>query len=139
MVVLEIACAVVVFAVGGMRTDCPGYGNCVTDTQPLYMSNSSTLMPYNVANLIGESPSSTVYDCSTPTEPGGNVVGMFGTVVMTGGMVAKFVGATGTTVVAVPPTSPPHADNAAASATTDTADAKVAMREDRGLDMARQA
>ena len=66
-------------------------------------------MPYIVANLIGESPNSTTYVCSMPTDPGGNVVFDIGAVVMTGGMVAKSVGAMGTTVVAVPPTSPPHA------------------------------
>jgi hypothetical protein len=75
----------------------------------LYINNSSTLIPYIDAILIGESPSSTMYVCSTPTDPGGNVVFDCGAVVMTGGIVAKSVGAIGTTVVAVPPTSLPQA------------------------------
>jgi hypothetical protein len=53
--------------------------------------------------------------------------------------VAKFVGATGTTVVAVPPTSPPHADSNNAHAGTRTADASADKRGDRGRAMARQA
>jgi hypothetical protein len=87
-------------------------------------------MPYIVANLIGESPSSTTYVCSTPIDPGGNVVFETGAVVMTGGMVAKSVGAIGTTVVAVPPTSPPHAlsPNTSNGAVT-TPSAIVVIRE----------
>lgn len=103
--VLAIACAVVLFAVGGIFNVCVGYGNCDVDTQPLYMSNSSTLMPYEFATLMGESPEATTYSCSKPTDPAGKVVLTPGAVVMTGGIVAKSVAPTGTTVVAVPETS----------------------------------
>ena len=54
---------------------------------------------------MGESPETTTYSCSYPTEPTGNVVLTPGAVVMTGGMVAKSVAPTGTTVVALPATS----------------------------------
>ncbi|CAB4994123.1 unannotated protein [freshwater metagenome] len=49
-----------------------------------------------------------MYSCSTPTAPGGKLVVVFGKVDCTGGIVAKSVGPTGTTVVAVPVTSTPH-------------------------------
>lgn len=46
-----------------------------------------------------------MYSCSTPTEPGGKVVFTIGSVDCAGGIVAKSVGPTGTTVVAVPDVS----------------------------------
>ena len=49
-----------------------------------------------------------MYSCSTPTAPGGKLVVVTGKVDCTGGIVAKSVGPTGTTVVAVPVTSTPQ-------------------------------
>jgi hypothetical protein len=47
---------------------------------------------------------------SCPTAPLGSVVVVPGKVLATGGIVAKLVGVTLTTVVATPKVSPPHAD-----------------------------
>ena len=66
-------------------------------------------MLYFDATEIGESPAWTVYVDSWPTAFAGNVVVVPGAVLATGGMVAKFVGVTFTTVVATPNVSPPHA------------------------------
>jgi hypothetical protein len=60
------------------------------------------MIPYKLATKLGESPARTVYICSTPTAPIGNVVTILGSVDSTGGIVAKSVGPTGTIVVAVP-------------------------------------
>jgi hypothetical protein len=49
-----------------------------------------------------------VYTVSDPTALDGNVVVGPGNVLTTGGIVAKFVGVTFTTVVATPKVSPPH-------------------------------
>jgi hypothetical protein len=61
------------------------------------------------ATAIGESPATIVYKVSCPTAPLGNVVVVPGAVLATGGIVAKFVGVTFTTVVATPNVSPPQA------------------------------
>jgi hypothetical protein len=60
------------------------------------------------ATASGESPATTVYTVSVPTALDGNVVVVPGKVLATGGIVAKFVGVTLTTVVATPNVSPPH-------------------------------
>ena len=65
-------------------------------------------IPNLFATAIGESPATTVYVVSVPTALEGNVVVVPGIVLATGGMVAKFVGDTLTTVVATPNVSPPH-------------------------------
>ena len=92
-------------AEGGILRMDPANGNCPEATKPLYMSNSDCVIPKIVATKLGESPGNTVYVCSTPTAPIGNVV-VTGTVVgLTGGMVWKFVDSTATTVVALPETS----------------------------------
>ena len=74
-------------AVGGIFNCVPAYGNCADETSPFHANNSATVMPNRLETKIGESPCRTVYVCSTPTEPGGSVVTMFGNVVCTGGMV----------------------------------------------------
>ena len=66
-------------------------------------------MPNLLATAIGESPATTVYTVSAPTALDGNVVVGPGNVLATGGIVAKLVGVTFTTVVATPKVSPPHA------------------------------
>ena len=66
-------------------------------------------IPNLFATASGESPATTVYVVSVPTAFEGNVVDVPGTVLATGGMVAKFVGVTLTTVVATPKVSPPQA------------------------------
>jgi len=95
-------------AVGGIFIVAPGYGNCVAATNPFHDRSSETVMPNRFATPIGESPARTMYSCSTPTDPGGKVVETTGNVDCAGGIVAKSVGPTGTTVVALPLTSVPH-------------------------------
>lgn len=65
-------------------------------------------MPNLFATASGESPATIVYTVSAPTAFDGNVVVGPGTVLTTGGIVAKLVGVTLTTVVATPNVSPPH-------------------------------
>ena len=74
-------------AVGGIFNCVPAYGNCADETRPFQANKSATVIPNRFATRIGESPCRTVYVCSTPTEPGGSVVTMFGNVVSTGGIV----------------------------------------------------
>lgn len=66
-------------------------------------------MLYLFATANGESPALTTYLDSAPTAFTGSVVVVPGKVLFTGGIVAKFVGVTLTTVVATPRVSPPHA------------------------------
>jgi hypothetical protein len=75
----------------------------------LYAKRVVREIPNLFATASGESPETTVYTVSEPTALDGNVVVVPGTVLATGGMVAKFVGVTLTTVVATPNVSPPHA------------------------------
>ena len=65
-------------------------------------------MPNLLATANGESPATTVYTVSVPTALDGNVVEGPGNVLATGGIVAKLVGVTFTTVVATPNVSPPQ-------------------------------
>lgn len=65
-------------------------------------------IPNLFATAIGESPETIVYTVSDPTALDGNVVVGPGKVLTTGGIVAKLVGVTLTTVVATPKVSPPH-------------------------------
>lgn len=119
-----------VTALGGIFKVSPGYGNCDGDTMALYANKAVTEMPYLLATLMGVSPDCTTYVCSAPAAPGGNVVVVPGAVLATGGMVAKLVGVTFTTVVATPKVSPPHADNEVANTAAHT-DA-AAMRPNDG-------
>lgn len=66
-------------------------------------------MLYLLATAKGESPAFTTYLDSAPTALTGSVVVVPGKVLFTGGIVAKLVGVTLTTVVATPSVSPPHA------------------------------
>jgi hypothetical protein len=75
----------------------------------LYAKRVVRDIPNLFATASGESPATTVYVVSVPTALDGNVVDVPGTVLATGGMVAKFVGVTFTTVVATPKVSPPQA------------------------------
>lgn len=68
-------------------------------------------MPNLFATAIGESPATIVYTVSVPTALDGNVLVGPGSVLATGGIVAKLVGVTLTTVVATPSVSPPHDAN----------------------------
>ena len=77
-----------------------------------------------LATEIGESPATTVYNVSSPTAPDGSVVVVPGAVLATGGIVAKFVGVTFTTVVATPSVSPPHAEPKSDAATRQVATVK---------------
>lgn len=95
-------------ACGGIRNVCPGYGNCAGLTIALYANNVVSEMPNLLATASGESPATTVYTVSVPTALDGNVVEGPGSVLATGGIVAKLVGVTLTTVVATPSVSPPH-------------------------------
>ncbi len=95
-------------ACGGIFICVPGYGNCCGVTHALYASNVVTEMLNLLATAMGESPARTVYKISSPTAPVGSVVVVPGAVLATGGIVAKFVGVTFTTVVATPNVSPPH-------------------------------
>ncbi|MEY3557402.1 MAG: hypothetical protein RL374_108 [Actinomycetota bacterium] len=95
-------------ACGGMRNVWPGYGNCAGLTIALYASNVVSEIPNLLATASGESPATTVYTVSAPTALDGNVVEGPGSVLATGGIVAKLVGVTFTTVVATPKVSPPH-------------------------------
>lgn len=119
-----------VTALGGIFNVSPGYGNCDGDTMALYAKRAVTEMPYLLATLMGVSPCTTTYVCSAPAAPGGNVVVVPGAVLATGGMVAKLVGVTFTTVVATPNVSPPQAETVDANATMHT-DA-AAMRPNDG-------
>lgn len=83
----------------------------------LYANSAVTEMPYLLATLMGVSPDCTTYVCSLPTAPAGNVEVVPGAVLATGGMVAKFVGVTFTTVVATPNVSPPQAETVAEKTT----------------------
>ena len=65
-------------------------------------------IPNLLATANGESPATTVYTVSVPTALDGNVVEGPGNVLATGGIVAKLVGVTLTTVVATPKVSPPQ-------------------------------
>ena len=76
-------------------------------------------MLYLFATASGESPAFTTYTCSVPTALAGNEVVVPGKVLATGGMVAKFVGVTFTTVVATPKVSPPHDAPAIDTTTTE--------------------
>jgi hypothetical protein len=96
-------------ACGGILICVPGYGNCCGVTHALYANNVVTEMLNLFATEMGESPATTVYNVSSPTAPVGSVVVVPGAVLATGGIVAKFVGVTFTTVVATPSVSPPHA------------------------------
>jgi len=98
-------------ACGGIRNVCPGYGNCAGLTIALYANKVVSDMPNLLATAIGESPATTVYTVSAPTALDGNVVVGPGNVLTTGGIVAKLVGVTFTTVVATPKVSPPHDAN----------------------------
>ena len=98
-------------ACGGMRNVWPGYGNCAGLTIALYASNVVSEIPNLLATASGESPATTVYTVSAPTALDGNVVEGPGKVLATGGIVAKLVGVTFTTVVATPNVSPPHDAN----------------------------
>lgn len=109
-----------VTALGGILSVSPGYGNCDGDTIALYANSAVTEMPYLLATLIGVSPDCTTYVCSEPTAPAGRVDVVPGAVLATGGIVAKFVGVTFTTVVATPKVSPPQALSDAANATRHT-------------------
>ena len=95
-------------ACGGIRNVCPGYGNCAGLTIALYANNVVSEIPNLLATASGESPATTVYTVSVPTALEGNVVVMPGNVLATGGIVAKLVGVTFTTVVATPNVSPPQ-------------------------------
>lgn len=95
-------------ACGGIRNVWPGYGNCAGLTIALYASNVVSEIPNLFATASGESPSTTVYTVSAPTAFDGKVVVGPGNVLTTGGIVAKLVGVTLTTVVATPNVSPPH-------------------------------
>jgi hypothetical protein len=83
----------------------------------LYANSAVTEIPYLLATLMGVSPDCTTYVCSAPTAPAGNVVVVPGAVLATGGIVAKFVGVTFTTVVATPNVSPPQAETVAEKTT----------------------
>ena len=74
----------------------------------MYANNVVSEIPNLLATASGESPLTTVYTVSVPTALDGNVVLGPGNVLTTGGMVAKLVGVTFTTVVATPNVSPPH-------------------------------
>jgi hypothetical protein len=74
----------------------------------LYANKVVSEIPYLFATASGESPLTTVYVVSVPTALDGNVVEGPGNVLATGGIVAKLVGVTLTTVVATPNVSPPH-------------------------------
>ena len=74
----------------------------------MYASNVVSEIPNLLATASGESPATTVYTVSVPTALEGNVVVVPGNVLATGGIVAKLVGVTFTTVVATPNVSPPH-------------------------------
>ena len=98
-------------ACGGIRNVCPGYGNCAGLTIALYANKVVSEMPNLFATANGESPATTVYTVSVPTALDGNVLVGPGSVLATGGIVAKLVGVTLTTVVATPSVSPPHDAN----------------------------
>ena len=74
----------------------------------MYANKVVSEIPYLFATASGESPATTVYTVSEPTALDGNVVEGPGNVLATGGIVAKLVGVTLTTVVATPNVSPPH-------------------------------
>jgi hypothetical protein len=74
----------------------------------LYANKVVSEIPNLFATARGESPATTVYTVSVPTALDGNVVEGPGNVLATGGIVAKLVGVTFTTVVATPNVSPPH-------------------------------
>lgn len=120
-----------VTALGGIFKVSPGYGNCDGDTIALYANNAVTEMPYLLATLIGVSPDCTTYVCSEPTAPAGSVDVVPGAVLATGGIVAKLVGVTFTTVVATPKVSPPHAVSDDANATRHTDAAAIRATEGR--------
>jgi hypothetical protein len=103
-----------------MRNVCPGYGNCAGLTIALYASNVVSEIPNLLATANGESPATTVYTVSVPTALDGSVVEGPGSVLATGGIVAKLVGVTFTTVVATPKVSPPHAAKPRAETMTNT-------------------
>ena len=96
-------------ACGGILICVPGYGNCCGVTHALYARRVVSEMLNLSATARGESPATTVYKVSSPTAPEGNVVVVPGAVLATGGIVAKLVGVTFTTVVATPNVSPPQA------------------------------
>ena len=95
-------------ACGGIRNVCPGYGNCAGLTIALYANKVVSEIPNLLATASGESPATTVYTVSVPTALDGSVLVGPGSVLATGGIVAKLVGVTFTTVVATPNVSPPH-------------------------------
>jgi hypothetical protein len=74
----------------------------------LYANRVVSDMPNLLATANGESPATTVYTVSVPTALDGSVVAGPGNVLATGGIVAKLVGVTFTTVVATPNVSPPQ-------------------------------
>ena len=101
----------------------------------LYANSAVTEMPYLLATLMGVSPDCTTYVCSAPAAPGGNVVVVPGAVLATGGMVAKVVGVSFTTVVATPNVSPPQAESDDANATAHTDAAPMRPMDGRTNDM----
>lgn len=120
-------------ACGGILSVWPGYGNCAGLTIALYANKVVSEIPNLFATAIGESPATIVYTVSAPTAFDGNVVVGPGKVLTTGGIVAKLVGVTLTTVVATPNVSPPHdaTPNPATTANASATDADFDLGRNR--------